>query len=468
MNIFLFNKSLRLNDNTTLIEQIKNEKNIIPFFIFTEQINKKKNEYYSQNSVQFMCESLLDLENEIKKYNGKLYFFHSNNFINVFKELKNINSIGTNFDYSPYAINRQNILKEFCSKNNIKFYIYEDHVLYNILDDKTLKKDGKPYTVFTPFKNHCKNNLDVSKPNKFNKFIFLKNKELENNKYYISQIIDYDENENINIHGGRSHGLLILKNIKKFKDYKLKRDYLTYNTTFLSAHNHFGTLSIREIYKKMIKYKLDNLIDQLIWRDFYYNLYYHNPHMLDGQLNSQSKKFNNENKSFKPKYDKIKWVNDKILFNKWCTGNLGIPICDSGMRQLNNTGFMHNRLRMICANILTKLLLISWRWGEKYFATKLIDYDCIQNSAGWQWTCCGIDPQQVFRIFNPQIQNIKFDSECIFIKKYIHELENVANEDIYNWEKSYIKYTNINYISPSIDYKKSRENGIKEFKKINK
>jgi deoxyribodipyrimidine photo-lyase len=138
------------------------------------------------------------------------------------------------------------------------------------------------------------------------------------------------------------------------------------------------------------------------------------------------------------------------------------------MRQLNKTGFMHNRLRMICANILTKLLLISWRWGEKYFATKLVDYDCIQNSAGWQWTCCGIDPQQVFRIFNPQIQNIKFDSKCIFIKKYIPELENISNEDIYNWDNTYNKYDNINYSSPSINYKNARENGINEFKKINK
>jgi deoxyribodipyrimidine photo-lyase len=461
MNIFLFNKSLRLYDNTTLIEQMINEKNIIPFFIFTEQINKNKNKYYSENSVQFMCESLIELQNDIKKHNGKLYFFHSENFINIFKEIDNINSIGTNFDYSPYAINRQNILKEYCDKNNIKFYIYEDHILYNILDNKTLKKDGKPYTVFTPFKNHCLNNLNVAKPNKFNKFIFIKNKELKNNKYYINKIIDYDKNENINILGGRNNGLLILKNIKKFSDYKLNRDYLIYNTTFLSAHNHFGTLSIREIYNKMIKYKLNDLIDQLIWRDFYYNLYYHHPYMLNGQIN-------NENKSFKPKYDKVKWSNDKILFNKWCSGNLGIPICDAGMRQLNKTGFMHNRLRMICANILTKLLLISWRWGEKYFATKLVDYDCIQNSAGWQWTCCGIDPQQVFRIFNPQIQNIKFDSKCIFIKKYIPELENISNEDIYNWDNTYNKYDNINYSSPSINYKNARENGINEFKKINK
>ena len=460
MNIFLFNKSLRLNDNTTLIEQIKNEQNIIPFFIFTEQINKNKNKYYSENSVQFMCESIIELENKIKKYNGKLYLFHSENFINVFKEINNINSIGTNFDYSPYAINRQNILRKYCTQNNIKFYIYEDHVLYNILDDKTLKKDGKPYTVFTPFKNHCLKNLKIAEPNKFKNFIFSKDNKLEENKYYINKIIKYDINKNIHINGGRINGLHILKNIKKFKYYKNNRDYLIYNTTFLSAHNHFGTLSIREIYKKMKKYNLNDLIEQLIWRDFYYNLYYHYPHMLNGQLN-------NTNKSFKNKYDNMKWSNDLSLFNKWCSGNLGIPICDAGMKQLNETGFMHNRLRMICANILTKLLLISWKWGEKYFATKLVDYDCIQNSAGWQWTCCGIDPQQVFRIFNPQIQNIKFDSECIFIKKYIPELENISNKDIYNWEQSYINFTDINYPPPQINYKKSREIGIQKFKKIN-
>ena len=463
MNFFLFNKSLRLIDNTTLIEQITNETNVIPIFIFTEQVNKHKNKYFSNSSVQFMCESLNELSKDIQSKKGKLYFFHSDNLIKVFEDFENIHSIGTNYDYSPYAKERQELLKKFCVKNNIKFYIKEDHLLFNIVDsNQTFKKDNTPYTVYTPFKNHCLKNLNVDEPNKFKNFNFKKHKKIENNKYYINKKeIDkfYNKSENININGGRNNGLNILKNIKIFKDYKENRDYLMYNTTFLAAHNHFGTVSIREVYYYMNKHKLDSLIEQLICRDFYYGLYYHYPHMLFGQINQ-------ENKAYKPKFDKIKWNYDQELFNKWSDGKLGIPICDAGMRQLNTTGFMHNRLRMICANILTKLLLIDWRLGEKYFAQKLVDYDCIQNSAGWNWTCCGIDPAQPFRIFSPELQSKKFDSDCIFIKKYIPELNDVLNQDIHVWETSYIKYNNINYPQPQINYKKSRENGIREFKKV--
>ena len=467
MNIFLFNKSLRCNDNTTLINQMINEKNIIPIFIFTEQVNTNKNKYFSNNSVQFMIESLHELSETIdKKYNGKLYFFHNDNFIKIFIEIiknNNINSIGTNFDYSPYAKNRQEILKNFCIKNNIKFYIYEDHLLYNILEGQTFKKDNTPYTVYTPFKNFCLKNLIVPEPNKFNKFNFIKNKKLEDNKYYInkSEIHNfYEYNEDANVKGGKSNALAILKSMDNFKNYDKCRDYLTYNTTFLAAHNHFGTVSIREVYYTMKKYKLNGLIEQLIWRDFYYGLNYFHPHMLEGQISET-------NKAYKPKFDKIKWNYDEDLFNKWCNGILGIPICDAGMRQLNKTGFMHNRLRMITANVLTKLLLIDWKWGEKYFATKLIDYDSIQNSSGWQWTCCGIDPAQPYRIFSPQLQNIKFDKECKFIKKYIPELKDIPCKDIINWESEYNKYLNINYPKPQINYKKAREHGINSYKKIN-
>ena len=464
MNIFLFNKSLRLNDNTTLIEQMINEKNIIPIFIFTEQVNQKKNKYFSHNSVQFMCESLRELAEEIDNKNGKLYLFHCDKLIKVFESIKNINSIGTNFDYSPYAKERQDILKKYCEKNKIKYYIKEDHVLYNILEVGILKKDGTPYTVYTPFKNHCLHNLTVREPNKFRKFNFFKDIDLDKNKYhfYLKNIDKlYKYNEFNNITGGRSNGLKILKNIDKFKDYSKERDYLTYNTSFLGAHNHFGTVSIREVYFAMENHKLSGLIEQLVWRDFYYGLNYFHPHMLEGQLKGC------ENRTYKEKFDKIKWNYDVDLFKKWCNGQLGIPICDAAMRQLNKIGFMHNRCRMIVANILTKLLLIDWRWGEKYFAQKLIDYDSINNNAGWLWTCGGIDPSQPFRIFSPELQTKKFDKDCIYIKKYIPELKDVSSKDIILWDVEYVKYPSINYPKPCIDYKKARENGKEEYKKVN-
>jgi deoxyribodipyrimidine photo-lyase len=468
MNIFLFNKSLRCNDNTTLIHQMQKESDITPFFIFTEQVNKHKNKYFSNSSVQFMCESLIELSNEIRlKYKGKLYFFHCDNLIKVFEEIikndQKINSIGTNFDYSPYAIQRQEIIKNFCEKYNIKYYLKEDHVLYNILDGSTFKKDGTPYSVYTPFKNYCLENLKVPQISNIKKFNFVKKNKLNENKYYIkdTEIFNFFEsNDNANIHGGRNNGLKILKKLNEFKDYSKQRDYLIYDTTFLGAHNHFGTVSIREVYFAMEKYKLKGLIEQLIWRDFYYGLNFHNLHMLQGQING-------ENKAYKDKFDKIKWNYDEELFDKWCKGKLGIPICDAAMIQLNTTGFQHNRCRMITANILTKLLLIDWKWGEKYFAQKLLDYDSINNSSGWQWTSCGIDPQNAFRIFSPQLQSKKFDKDCMYIKKYIPELKDVSIKDIHEWETSYVKYPNINYPPPQIDYKKAREHGIKEYKKIN-
>ena len=466
MNIFLFNKSLRCFDNTTLIHQIKEEKSVIPIFIMTEQVNKKKNKYFSDNSVQFMIESIKELYKNIKyKYNGKLYLFESDNFINVFKiiiKYQKINSIGTNYDYSPYAKKRQTIIKSFCEKNKIKLYILEDHTLYKLTDKSILKDNGEPYTVFTPFRNNCMKKLHVPLPDKFKDFKFNIEPLLSKIKYNIKfKEIDkfYRFNPYINVNGGRTNGLKILKNYQSFNDYSKQRDFLTYNTTFLAAHNHFGTVSIREVYKTFKRNK--GIINELHWRDFYYSLYHHFPHMLEGQIGKN-------NKPFKLKFDKINWKNNNELFIKWIKGELGIPICDAAMRQLNKTGFMHNRLRMITAGVVTKLLLINWRYAEKYFAQHLVDYDCIQNSGGWAWTCTGVDPKQIFRIFSPSIQSSKFDPETKFIKQYIPELNSVPSKSIHNWESDYIKFPQVNYPQPQIDYKKARLEGLKEFSRVSK
>jgi len=464
MNIFIFNKSLRLIDNTTLIHQMREYGSIVPIFIFTEQVNLNKNKYASNNSIQFMVESLIELYDEINKYNGKLYLFNNDNFIKVLKEIQNvhnINSIGMNIDYSPYARNRELLLKNFCDHNNIKLIMDEDHVLYNILDGSTLKKDKTPYTIFTPFRNFCMKNLSVRKPNKFNNFDFYKFNKLS----LLSSCINikdihkfYEYNKYSHVTGGRSYALNILKNATKFNDYEKNRDFLTYKTTYLAAYNHFGNISIREVYYAFIQNK--GIINELHWRDFYYNLFYNFPHMLEGQLNGI-------NKSFKSKFDNIKWNYNKKLFKKWCDGKLGIPICDAGMRQLNLTGFQHNRLRMICSSVLSKLLLIPWHWGEKYFAQKLTDYDCIQNGGGWGWGCHGIDPNQVFRIFSPKLQSEKFDPDTVFIKQYIPELINIPSKDIHNWESEYINYKNI-YYKPAINYKESRKKSLEELYRVNK
>lgn len=466
MNIFLFNKALRCYDNTTLIHQVQSEGSVTPIFIFTDQINKS-NPYYNSNSIQFMIESLTELYNNIKfKYKGELYFFKSDDFIKVFIDILKtspINSIGTNFDYSPYAKMRQIKLRDFCNDNNIKFYIKEDHLLYNILDGKTLKSNGSPYIIFTPFKNYCLQNLKTTSVSKFNNIIkFTNENTLLDNIYYL-KIIDikhfYTPNENISVKGSRIEALKILKQSKKYNDYTLCRNFLMYNTTQLGAYNHFGLVSIREVYKAFKNNS--TFIEQLIWRDFYYNIFYYFPFMLEGQINKI-------NKPFKRQFRHIKWNTDEQLFSKWCNGLLGIPISDAGMRQLNKTGFMHNRLRMITAAILTKVLLIPWQWGEKYFAQKLTDYDCIQNGGGWAWTCHGIDPRQPYRNFSPKLQGEKYDKNAEFIKTYIPELLSVPAKDIHNWQVTFVKYKNIKYPEPQFDYNSYKSNACKEYLRVKK
>lgn len=463
MNIFIFNRGLRLTDNTTLIHQIKEKGSVVPIFIFTpEQIDPKQNDYFSNNSVQFMIESLHELSDEIKKKGGHMYFLKGDN-VKVLKAIhrkEGIESIGMNTDYTPYARKRSDDIQKFCKKEGIEFYEKEDHVLYDILGGQTLKTDGDFYKIYTPFLNFVTKNLDVRKPDGFKSFKFEK---MENNKYILNEkdIDDFYE-ENMEIKSGRKAGLKILKNLDKFKTYSKERDMLTYQTTKMSVHNKFGTVSIREFYYTIVEKlgKSSGLIRELIFRDFYYNLFHFRPDMLGGMIG-------HKNAPYKEKFGKIKWNTDKKLYQKWCDGTLGIPICDSGMRQLNTTGLMHNRLRMVCASVATKLLLFPWFWCEKYFATKLTDYDPVQNAAGWGWTATGIDPTQVLRSFSPQTQGEKFDPECEFILTYIPELSSVKIDDIHKWNEKYKNYPDVKYPAPAIDYKKARKEGLDEFYRVN-
>jgi deoxyribodipyrimidine photo-lyase len=474
MNIFIFHRDLRLNDNTTLIEMIKNNQKVIPIFIFNkDQIDQKRNKYFSINSVRFMIESLKELSDEIKKYNGKLYFYYGENEKVIKEIIKNqdLNSIGFNYDYTPYAKKRDDNIINICNKHKQSFkqslnvIVKEDIPLYEILEGQTKKVNNEPYMVYTPFKRHCMTNLKVRDVNKFNKFnnVFEKSKSLEN-KYSIDlkdiyNIINIPNDNQSFIIGGRSNGLKILKNIDNFTNYDKCRDILNYNTTFLGAHLHFNTVSIREVYHKFVE-KLgikSGLVNQLHWRDFYINITHFFPHVLKGQVSGK-------NKSFRENYDNIKWIKNKTLFEKWCNGNTGIPIIDAGMRQLNLTGYQHNRCRMICSSFLIKNLNIDWKEGECYYATKLVDYDPMNNSGGWQWSSGGgTDAQPYFRIFNPWTQAKKFDKDCIYIKRWIPELKDVPNKDILNWDKKYKDYDV--YLEPIVDTSKTRTNTINLYKK---
>lgn len=473
MNIFLFHRDLRLIDNTSLIFQLKDSKeSVIPIFIFPpEQINPKKNKYFSHNSVQFMIESLHELSDDIKDKSGKMYFFKGDN-MTVLKELhklETIKSIGFNLDYTPYARTRDAEIIKWCNDNNIKCYNKEDYILYDIINNNQTKKaDETPYLVFTPFYNHCMANLTVRPVDKFNNYKFKKPSNIENSKYYIPEkdIDDfYKDNPNINVNGGRKNGLKILNHLDDFKTYEKKRDILIYKTTFLSAHNKFSTISIREEYHKMVSIlgKKSGLIRELHWRDFYLNIVYNFPHILQGQIKGK-------NKSLKPEYDKLKWSYNKNHFQKWCDGETGFPVVDAAMRQLNTTGYMHNRMRMVTSSFLTKSIHISWLLGEQYFANKLVDYEPTMNNQGWQWsTGNGADPQPYFRIFNPWTQASKYDPDCEYIKKWLPELKDVPNQDILNWYKPDINNkwlkNGVKYFSPMVDHDEERLETLKIYKK---
>ena len=259
----------------------------------------------------------------------------------------------------------------------------------------------------------------------------------------------------MSIRGGRKTGKKILNKIARFQDYGQRRDDLTYNTTTLSAYLKFGALSVREVYYSMEHHlgKKSDLIKQLIWREFYAHLLYAKPHVLGNAL--------------KPKYNALEWNKSKKWLNAWKEGKTGFPIVDAGMREMNETGFMHNRARLITASFLIKTLLIDWQEGEKYFATKLVDYDPSSNNGNWQWVAStGADSQPYFRIFNPWSQSATHDSHAKYIKKWIPELTHVDAEHIHQWNDHCHLYKDINYPEPIVDYKIQREKALDMYKKV--
>ena len=356
-------------------------------------------------------------------------------------------------DYSPFANSRDKSVSDFCKKYNIKLYCYEDILLHPILNNYILNNENKPYKVFTPFKNNLLK-YKVDKPNKFNKFVFKKFNKLNTTKYYFNEYNKlYHKNNNTIVHGGKSNCLKLLKQLDKQHDYNNDRNHLIYQTTLLSAFINFNIISIRQLYWLIIKKlgKQHGLIIQLLWREFYYNILYYFPHVVGHNFNV--------------KYDKINWNKSSSKFKLWCNGKTGFPIIDACMKQLNTTGYMHNRGRMIVASFLTKNLWTDWRYGEKYFANKLIDYNISANNGSWQWaSSSGVDAQPYFRIFNPWIQSKKYDKDCTFIKYWIPELQTIPNNDIHNWFSSYKKYS-INYHKPIVDINETKQYALKQFKK---
>ena len=355
--IFIFRRDIRLYDNTGLNYATNNLENVISIFIFTPEQITDKNKFKSNNAIQFMIESLKDLDEDLKKYKSKLHIFQGDN-IKVLKKISKeieIENIVFNMDYTPYAIKRDKEIETFCKKENINCVKIEDYLLDKV--GTFLKKNGEPYTVYTPFKNNFLK-FKINKPDRS------RPKNLTKVKLNEDGYIKYEINKNILVNGGREFGLKQLNKIKHLKKYNDTRNTVSLSTSLLSAYIKFGCISIREVYWKMVEElgKNNGLVAQLIWREFYFYIAYYFPFVLKG-------------KNYIEKYDKVKWTTAKTNFNKWTKGQTGYPIVDAGMIELNTTGYMHNRSRLITSNFLNRMLGYHWTIGEKYFATQLTDYD---------------------------------------------------------------------------------------------
>jgi len=451
--LFIFRRDLRVIDNNGLNLANSKCKQLYPIFIFTPEQVGDTNKFKSDNAVQFMIESLQDLQTSISKMGGKLLLFygHNESIINVLIHLLDIDCVSFNADYSPYAIKRDTDIIQLCNKKNIAIEIGQDYYLHS--PGTITNGSGKPYQKFTPF-YHESLKKKVEMPVGLKKIHFAaSSKHLPNTISLDNAFKKFTvDNPDLLVHGGRTNGLNQLKiAAKHIKHYSKTHNDLNTNTSELSAFIKFGCVSIREVFK-LFKSNRD-FIRQLFWRDFYANILYSFPHVLGSAL--------------KPNYNKIKWHYNNNSFTKWSKGETGFPIVDAGMRQMNQTGYMHNRARLIVASFLVKTLLISWSQGEKYFATQLTDYDPASNNGNWQWTAgTGADSQPYFRIFNPWLQTKEYDPECEYIKTWIPELKDVPIKDILHWDTEYIKYKNIKYNKPICDYSEQKEKVLKMYKDL--
>lgn len=403
MNIFWFRRDLRLRDNAGLYHALKDGGPVLPIFIFDTNILDDL-EDKNDARVQFIYDTIVEMNHELEKYGSALHVYHGTPE-KAFTDLTakyDIQKVFTNNDFESYAIDRDTNIISLLGEKGITFYSYKDQVIFE--KNEVMKDDGAPYVVYTPYSRKWKSLL---------KDFFIK--EYPTKKYF-SNFYQTPPKAIPSLKSmgfGKSDTFIPPKNISDtvFRKYSELRDFPAEEATSrLGIHLRFGTVSIRELVAHTKKLS-EVYLNELIWREFYQMILYHFPHISKGQ-------------SFKQEYDHIVWRNNEKEFRLWCEGKTGYPLVDAGMRQLNETGFMHNRVRMVTASFLIKHLLIDWRWGEAYFARKLLDYDFANNNGGWQWTAgCGCDAAPYFRIFNPSMQTDKFDSGLRYIRKWVPELE---------------------------------------------
>jgi len=460
LGIFIFRRDLRLLDNTGLAKIFKLAKSVLPVFIFDQkQIIQDDNDYFSHRCVQFMCESLRDLDSQIKEQGGNLLLLegqYPNIIANLLTETR-ADLLVINDDTTPYAKKRDEMIEMACTMNGAKFLKVEDDITL-LTDKQALGKREQFYKVFTPFYNSV-STIKIRSPEIIDKYDF---HSLEiNPKSNLKIITDfgqsyYEHSDKAEFNGGRTNALKILKKMNFLLDYENIRNDPSKKTSQLSAHLKFGTVSPREVYKHCIDFggaaKSQPFTRQLYWRDFFYFVSLHYPHCYEGPM--------------KPEYAAIKWDYNEERLNAWKEGRTGYPIVDAAMRHLNETGFMPNRCRMIVSNFLVKDLHIDWKEGEKYFAQKLIDYDRAQNSGGWQWSAgCGVDSQPYFRIFNPALQSSKFDPDASYIKKWIPSLSSLPPKSIHTWDTTWKSLSSRpDYASPIVVHSREKEECLRRYK----
>ncbi len=423
-SIFWFRRDLRFIDNHGLFQALTQSKIVNPIFIFDENITKKLDT--NDHRLAFIKSQLNNLDKELIKFNSSLNIYYGSP-IKIFEKIINENSIDAVFwnkDYEPYAIKRDKEIEKLLKSNNIKSFNFKDQVIFE--EREVVKNDGSPYVVYTPYSKKWIEKFSNKDVKHFKSETFLskikKLKKLNTN----TKIFDINESNikppKVNFSND------IINNYERDRNIPE-----TDGTSKLGLHLRFGTKSIRSLVKKSNLSENKTFLKELIWREFFMQILWHFPETTT--------------QCFKSKYEKIKWRNNMDEFNAWCEGKTGYPIVDAGMRELNETGFMHNRVRMITASFLCKHLLIDWRIGEKYFASKLFDYEQSSNIGNWQWVAgCGVDAAPYFRIFNPYEQQKKFDKEKVYIKKWISE------------------YDTTKYPQEIVNHKLARERCLKAYK----
>lgn len=422
INIFWFRRDLRLEDNTALEKALSQNLPVLPVFILDTDITEELPE--DDARITFIHDTLSSVNQKLKKAGSSISVLKGKPE-EVWKDLTNtfdINAVFINKDYEPYAIQRDNAIGKILGKKGISLFSFKDQVIFE--ENEILKPDNKPYTVFTPYKNRWLKKLNENLP-EISRLNQVKYDNFLQCNYPFPDLSETGFIENpIRV---RSYDLSVIPDYQKYRDIPAAD-----KTSYLSPHLRFGTISIRKLVNMAFR---ENIIflNELIWREFFMQILSHFPHVVTD--------------NFKPAYDDIQWRNDEKEFQRWCDGETGYPIVDAGMRQLKNTGFMHNRVRMITAGFLCKHLLIDWRWGEAFFARKLLDYELSSNNGNWQWAAgTGCDAAPYFRIFNPDTQQKKFDPKKEYIRKWVADHEKLS------------------YSKPIVDHDFARQRAIEVYK----